>query len=91
MTRRKYTGQARPVPPRCVDHMIRILFFSLLAFAVLPPHVSGHGMGGQTAGIGGDLDVSRTLAGVACLVLAIGQAASLVIRALRGEPERTRY
>ena len=71
--------------------MTRVLFLLLVAFAVVPGPVSGHGMGGQTAGIGTELEVSRTLAGVACLVLAIGQAASLVIRALRGEPERTRY
>lgn len=69
---------------------MRILFLLLLAFAVLPPPVSGHGMGGASAGLGGDLEVSRTLAGVACLVLALGQAASLVIRALRGEPGESR-
>lgn len=65
--------------------MVRLLFFLLLAFAVLPP-ARGHGMGGAAAsGVGDDLDVSRTLAGCACVVLATGQAVSLVIRALRGE------
>lgn len=70
--------------------VIRILFLLLVAFAVAPGPVSGHGVGGASAGPGGDLEVSRTLAGVACLVLAVGQAASLVIRALRGRPEEVR-
>lgn len=65
--------------------VVRLLFFLLLAFAVAPDPVLGHGMGPAAAGPGADLEVSRTLAGVACLVLAAGQAASLVIRALRGE------